>query len=196
MSTTPLDADALEASIQDASKVRPTEIHHVNFKTRDIDAMIEWYALLLHAEVMFANPLAAFLTYDSGHHRIALLGNPSLDPSDPNAEGFEHVAFLYATLEDLVHTWARLRDAGHEPFWTTNHGPSISFYYRDPDGNTNELQVDWFADVRELAEWFGSGDFDDNPIGVDLDPTKLEAAVAAGEAHDSIFRRSRAGELL
>lgn len=190
------DTEALSVSLEDLGKVRPVEIHHVNFKTRRIGEMRDWYRLLLHAEVIFDSPLATFLTYDRGHHRIALLGNPELSERDPNAEGFEHVSFLYRSLEDLLDTWERLCAAGQEPFWTTNHGPSISFYYRDPDQNTNELQVDWFDDVEQLAEWFASGDFAENPIGVDLDPEKLWAALRSGASHDEVFRRSRAGELL
>ncbi len=193
---TAADTEPLGASLDDPGKVRPVEIHHVNFKTRRIGEMRDWYRLLLHAEVIFDSPLATFLTYDRGHHRIALLGNLDLAQRDPNAEGFEHVAFLYRSLEDLLYTWGRLRAAGHEPFWTTNHGPSISFYYRDPDQNTNELQVDRFDDVEQLTEWFAGGDFAENPIGVDLDPEKLWAALRSGASHDEVFRRSRAGELL
>jgi catechol-2,3-dioxygenase len=185
----------LRASLEDASKVRPVEIHHVNFKTRRIAEMRDWYTMLLNAEVLFDSPLATFLTYDGAHHRIALLGSPDFTPRDPAAEGFEHVAFLYHSLHDLLSTWQRLKDAGHEPFWTTNHGPSISFYYRDPDANTNELQVDWFPDIAKLAEWFATGDFAANPIGVDLDPHKLSQVLHSGMDHDEIFRRSRAGEL-
>ncbi len=194
MNSTTLDTATLRASLEDPARVRPVELHHVNFKTRDIDGLAAWYCLLLNAEVLFNNGLAAFLTYDRATHRIALLGNPDLEDADPGALGFEHVAFRYATLADLVATWERLRDRGHEPFWTTNHGPSISYYYRDPDGNTNELQVDWFADLEQLADWFVTGDFDENPIGVDVDPEKLCDTVRAGEDHHDIFRRSRAGE--
>lgn len=196
MSLPTVDAAALRASLEDPTKVRPVEVHHVNFKTRDIDRLSAWYRLLLNAEELFNNGMAAFLTYDRANHRIALLWNPDLEEPDPGALGFEHVGFRYATLADLVEVHEQMRAAGHEPFWTTNHGPSISFYYRDPDGNTNELQVDWFDDIEQLAEWFATGDFDSNPIGVDLDPDKLAAAVRAGEDHHSIFRRSRAGELI
>lgn len=190
------DPLALAASLDDPSKVRPVEMHHVNFKTRRLREMADWYAFVLNAEVLFDNGLAAFLTYDRGHHRIALLGNPDLEERDLGAEGFEHVAFLYASLDDLISTWRRLLGAGYEPFWTTNHGPSISFYYRDPDQNSVELQVDRFPSIEQLADWFATGDFDRNPIGVDLDPQKVEAALADGATHDDIFTRSRAGELL
>jgi hypothetical protein len=52
--------------------------------------------------------------------------------------------------------------------WTTNHGPTTSLYYRDPDGNKIELQVDNF-DTPDDANLFMSGsDYVANPIGSDF----------------------------
>lgn len=42
-------------------------------------------------------------------------------------------------------------------------------YYRDPDGNKIEMQVDNFEDPAEADEFMKGGFFEENPIGTDLD---------------------------
>jgi hypothetical protein len=58
-------------------------------------------------------------------------------------------------------------------------------YYRDPDGNRVELQIDNFATAKEGQDWMLSLAFDRNPIGVEYDPDKLverfRAVVPAAE---------------
>ena len=62
---------------------------------------------------------------------------------------------------------ARLKGEGIEPYWCLNHGPTTSMYYKDPDGNKVELQIDNF-DTDETNRWMGSGEFAQNPIGIIL----------------------------
>ena len=62
-----------------------------------------------------------------------------------------------------------------------NHGPTVSIYYQDPDGNTLETQVDCFDTPEEATELMESPDFGINPIGTDFDPEELCRAVEAGE---------------
>jgi hypothetical protein len=53
-------------------------------------------------------------------------------------------------------------------------------YYRDPDGNRVELQVDNFATAAEGEAWMKSAAFADNPIGVEFEPDDLHARFRAG----------------
>ena len=46
-------------------------------------------------------------------------------------------------------------------------------YYRDPDGNRVELQIDNFATAEEGQAWMLSPAFAQNPIGVEYDPDEL-----------------------
>ena len=46
----------------------------------------------------------------------------------------EHIAFTYAGLGDLIHTYKRLQKLGIEPEWCINHGGTTSMYFADPDG--------------------------------------------------------------
>jgi catechol-2,3-dioxygenase len=169
--------------------VTPIRFAHVVFRTARFDEMRRWYETVLGAHVVHANPMLAFLTYDDEHHRIALLHTPGAPDRSADAAGLEHVAYTYATLGDLVATYERLKAAGITPYWTINHGPTTSMYYRDPDGNQVELQVDNFPTVEALHAWFQSGAFARNPIGVTFDPEELAAKVHAGVPIDELVRR-------
>lgn len=75
----------------------------------------------------------------------------------------------------------RLRGLGIAPYWCINHGPTTSLYYRDPDANQVELQVDNFPGPAALGAWLRSGAFAHNPIGVNFDPERLLARFRAGD---------------
>ena len=167
----------------------PIRFAHVVFRTARFDEMRRWYETVLGAQVVMGNPMIAFLTYDDEHHRIALLHVPGAPDRSPDAAGVEHVAYTYASLADLVATYERLKAAGIAPYWTINHGPTTSMYYRDPDGNQVELQVDNFPTAAELDAWFRSGAFAKNPIGVEYDPDELVRKVHAGVPHAELIRR-------
>ena len=76
--------------------------------------------------------------------------------------------------------YASLRDRGIRPFFCVNHGPTTSMYYRDPDGNRVELQIDNFATTEEGQAWMHSPAFDRNPIGVEYDPDELVKKFESG----------------
>ena len=169
--------------------VTPIRFAHVVYRTGRFDQMRRWYETVLGARVVMGNPMLAFLTYDDEHHRIALLNVPGAPDRSPDAAGVEHLAYTYATLADLVATYERLKAAGIRPYWTINHGPTTSMYYRDPDGNQVELQVDNFPDVESLNAWMRSDAFRKNPIGVEYDPDELARKVHAGVPHAELIRR-------
>jgi hypothetical protein len=86
-------------------------------------------------------------------------------------------------------TYTRLKSAGIEPYWCINHGPTLSMYYRDPDGNQVELQIDIFDDIEGTNEWFAQSDFATNPFGVKFDPEDIIRRHAAGEARETLLAR-------
>ena len=58
---------------------------------------------------------------------------------------------------------------------------TLSYYYKDPDGNHVELQVDVFGDWAASREWMRtSSEFHANPIGVFVDPERIASEAAAG----------------
>ncbi|MBI3767290.1 MAG: VOC family protein [Deltaproteobacteria bacterium] len=173
----------------DRGRVTPTQLAHIVRRTSRLDAMVEWYQTVLGAEVVHSDGMLAFLSYDEEHHRIAIAQIPGLEDQPPFAAGTDHVAFTYADLGDLLHTFARLKDAGVEPFWCINHGPTTSLYYKDPDANRVELQVDNFSTAAETNRWMHSGEFAANPIGVVFDPEDLLARYRAGEPFATLVAR-------
>ena len=77
------ELSATEATADlDESKVRRATIHHVNLKTTRLQDMVEWYKLVVGAEVIFEFSGGAFLTNDSASHRVALLTHPTFVDGD------------------------------------------------------------------------------------------------------------------
>ena len=64
-----------------------------------------------------------------------------------------------------------------------------------PDGNSVELQADWFGDwERSKAYMKDSPQFREDPIGTFVDPRALLAARRGGESPERIHERAFAGE--
>ena len=175
---------------------KPSKFAHVVYRTRRFDEMIRWYQDVFDAEVQFQNAALAFLTYDDEHHRFALANLDAFDPEgkDDGARsqvGVDHVAYTYPEVGDLVDQYERLREVGVKPYWCVHHGLTLSMYYRDPDGNQMEFQVDCFkpADARAFIQ----GDvFAQNPVGVPFDPDALAKAFRAGEDPAQLLQRADA----
>lgn len=170
-------------------KTAPAKLAHIVYKTSRYEKMIEWYQVVLEAEIMSASDLVTFLTYDDEHHRIAVANMPGLAARPFQSAGVEHCAFTYACLEDLLATYERLKLQDITPYWTINHGPTLSFYYRDPDNNQIELQIDIFESNEKINAWLAQSDFTSNPIGVTFEPEALIARYRAGETTDSLLAR-------
>lgn len=175
-----------------ASDVRvPAKLAHVVLRTARYEQTVRWYATVLGARVVFGSPLLSFLTYDDEHHRVAVVNVPGLPDAAPGA-GVDHIAFTFASLGDLLHTYRRLRAAAIAPYWCINHGPTTSLYYRDPNGVQVELQVDNFADAEALHAWMRSGAFKRNPIGVEFDPEVLCARFDRGDPLAALLQQGSA----
>jgi catechol-2,3-dioxygenase len=172
--------------------ISPTRFAHLVLRTKRLSEVLAWYETVLGARIVFRNEFIAFLTYDDEHHRIAVVQNPAFADRAENAIGLDHFAYTLATLGDLLQTYKRLGAKGIHPFWCVNHGPTTSMYFRDPDGNAIELQVDNFPDSASLHAWFKSGDFAKNPIGVNFDPEKLLARWEKGDPEAELIRQGSA----
>ncbi len=174
------------------------KFHHFNLKTTRLQELIDWYGAVVGSEVTFQDATGAWLTNDAANHRIALLAFPGFvdDPDKDTRTGMHHSAFEYGSFEELNASYLRLRELGIEPDLCIDHGMTLSYYYKDPDGNHVELQVDVFGDWGASREWMRtSPDFAANPIGVFVDPAKVAQAAGAGEAFGAIHSRAMAGEL-
>lgn len=174
------------------STIVPTKLAHFVIRAKRFDAMLAWYRTVFHLRTAFEAPIIAFLTYDSEHHRIAFVNTQHLPEPEGVRTGIDHVAFTYASLSDLLHTWERLKAQDITPYWCINHGPTTSMYYRDPDGNQIELQVDNFPTEEEITAWFASGAFAANPLGIDFDPQVLFNKFSTGTPVEELLRQGAA----
>jgi catechol-2,3-dioxygenase len=169
----------------------PPRLAHCVFRTNQLAQMVDWYCKLLGARVNYSSDSIAFLTNDTEHHRIALV---ALEPYAAKAPGvtvgFYHAAFAYADLGELLHGYVELRAQGVAPYRCINHGPTVSFYYRDPDGNEIEMQVDAFPDAASVNAFMRSEAFARNPIGTPVVPDELIAQRAAGVPDSVLLRRA------
>ena len=192
---------------ESSSIIHPT-LHHFGVETRHLERMIEWYARVVGMVTIYqsSNALgsedgvsmsAAFVSNDRANHRMAIFSTPELKAdTDKHAHAkLQHVAFEYATIDDLLNTYTRLKGLLIEPVLTADHGPTIAFYYEDPDGNSVELFVDNFGDWDKSREYARtSPDFHKNAMGTFVDPDKLVAARQAGMSFAELHRRAYAGE--
>ena len=172
-------------------------LHHVNLKTTRMQQMIDWYATTVGLTPVFQFPGGAWLTNDAANHRLALLTSSQMsdDAGKLVHTGIHHLAFEYATIDDLLNTYTRLKERGITPHMSLDHGMTLSFYYVDPDGNSVELQVDNFGSWVQSQEWMQtSPDFAADPIGKFVDPDQIVAARKAGASYAEIHRRAYAGE--
>jgi catechol-2,3-dioxygenase len=140
---------------------------------------------------------AEFVSNDRANHRIAIFSVADLqDDADKHGHArLQHVAFEYGTIDELLSSYARIKGLGIEPVLTIDHGPTTSFYYEDPDGNSVELFVDNFGNWDQSTEFmWSSPEWAAKGLGTPVDPDKLVAARQTGLSRDELQRRAYAGE--
>ena len=171
-------------------------IGEVVLRTGRYDAMRAWYRLVLELEPYYENlptgkdesdgtraewatrvRLAFFrLALDHPYQQvIALFDVPGTGDVDPTAAGLHHVQLREPSPQTLATDYRRLKAQGVLPFRTADHGPSTSFYYRDPDANVVELSAPNHATIEAYLESLDSPEFRRNPSGIAIDPEALLA---------------------
>lgn len=166
----------------------PDFVAHWVVKTARRAEMIDWYGTVFGARVVHTDDDLTFLTWDHEHHRLALIEVPRVVKLlFPFAHlrrkiyGIDHVALQLLSIEKLLALYERLKPQGIEPVWAINHGPTTSLYYEDPDGIRLELQVDNYPTIEETAAFFGSEEFERNPIGTMFDPDYMLERLRRGD---------------
>ena len=170
----------------------PIKFAHIVLKTTRYREMLDWWTDFLEADVRHGNDFISFLSYDDEHHRLAIVQMPHLQPRDNSTVGVEHFAFTYAGLDDLFSHYERLKAKGVMPYWMINHGMNFSAYYRDPDGNQVEAQIDCMS-IEDSIAFMASDVFAANPIGIDVDFETLIARRRAGEEVSSLIDYATSG---
>ena len=184
--------ESAEYRTQALAPIAPSKFAHVVYKTHKFDQMLDWYIKVFDARVQHRDERLAFLTYDDEHHRFAFINlGPALEerPRREDDAGVHHVAYTWKNLGELVQTYKRLKALGIVPAQPIRHGLTLSMYYRDPDRNMMEFQIDLMD--PDLANAFMHGAaFAANPIGERFDPDQLAARFDAGEPVDDLIFRT------
>jgi catechol-2,3-dioxygenase len=170
---------------------KPKLLAHVVYQTRQFDRMISWYETVFQAHVVHRDPALAFLTFDEEHHRFAFANLDVVRGDAPNAGsrgeiGVNHVAWTFASAHDLLDTYKRLKAQGILPYWPVHHGPTLSLYYADPDGNRMEFQADAMS-VADANAFMASPAMATNPVGVLWDAEALLARAEAGASEAELL---------
>ena len=173
----------------DQTPIAPALFAHFVLRSSNMQPMVDWYSTVLNMHVVKRNDFITFLTYDDEHHRLAIVNIPDLHKPDQRSWGLAHVAYTFRTVGELLSTYRRLKKAGIEPYRPIHHGPTLSMYYHDPDGNSVEMQVDCFKTKAETSAYFQTESFTRNPIGVDFDPETLVAAYERGAPESELLRQ-------
>ena len=176
----------------------PIRISHIVLQTNNPKALQDWYCTVLEGEMVHDAGLISFMSYDDEHHRVAFINPGALEARKPGEgphdlragreSGLHHIAFTLANLSDLLETYSRLKAKGIVPFWCINHGVTTSMYFRDPDNNQVELQIDNFATSKECQDFMRSPAFARNPVGIEYDPDDFVARFKAGAKAEALIR--------
>ena len=172
-------------------RVSPAKFAHVVIRTGQLENMLAWYEDVLGTTTIFRNDQLAFITYDDEHHRIALVQLPWSTSEVAGISSIDHFAYTLPSFEALLNTYVYLKGKGILPVWPINHGVSISFYYRDPDGNNVELLADILENMDEAKAYMGHGDeYRNDPVGSEFDADALIEAYEAGTPLNQLIKRN------
>lgn len=171
----------------DPKPATPVLFAHFVLRSSNIQPMIDWYSAVLNMRVVQRTDYICFLTYDDEHHRLGIVNLAGLKAPDAQNSGLAHVAYTFADIGTLLSTYARVKKLGIAPARCIHHGPTVSIYYRDPDGNGVELQVDRYATKEATAAYFQTEAFRKNPIGIVFDPEALVQAYEAGAPESELL---------
>jgi catechol-2,3-dioxygenase len=153
--------------------VKP-KLAHVVFQTGQLDVMRTWYCTLLEAHVVYEGQGLSFITYDDEHHRVAFVQPPvPLEAKTPVTAAVHHTAYTFPDLDTLLERYLELKGQGITPAVPLQHGVTTSLYYRDPDGNFVEMQIDNFDTPAKATAYMEGPEYTANPVGVGFSPEMM-----------------------
>jgi catechol-2,3-dioxygenase len=164
---------------------------HVVYQTGQADAMRDWYCTLLDGHVVYEDQALTFITFDEEHHRVALLHPPvEFKQKAPGTASMHHTAYTFGDIDELLERYEKLRDSGILPAVCIAHGVTASMYYRDPDGNFVEMQVDTFAKPEEATAYMQGAEYAADSVGPAFDPEELSKRRRNGSSEDELTGRA------
>ena len=137
-----------------------TELGHVVYYVRNLEASLEFYHAAVGLEVIgkIFNGRAALLTGGRTHHELLLIQvGEATGPLAGKRIGLYHVGWkIGESLQELKQARDSILEQGYQIDGLSDHTVSQSIYLRDPDGNEVELFVDnpefdWESDTSWMA---------------------------------------------
>lgn len=167
-----------------SSRLRPASLSHVALRTNNLAAMGKWYHEMLAAEIVHQDENTCFLKCDDDFLRVALFKIPNTAAKAVQTNGLEHFAFSFNSVGELVEAYKEKKGLGLLPFRAVHHGPTVSMYYHDPDGNKVEFQYEVITTVEAFEAYMATGAFDENPVGAELEPDEIVRMYESGASFE------------
>ncbi len=202
--------EALETLRDQIRQLAPLRLNEIVMQTNRFEAMRDWYAAVLAIEWPFENrpDPSASEKYTPGEKQVravdvrstfgriggpqgvvfALFELPWLREPGHVEPGINHTNFMEADLDTLVKRVELLRDAGIHPHRVSNHGPVMSFYYKDPDENIVEFCSANFDTPEEMAAFAQSEAFRKNPSGLEMERDDFLARYHSGMPREELLK--------
>ncbi len=172
----------------DPKPATPVLFAHFVLRSSNIQPMIDWYSAVLNMHIVQRTDYICFLTYDDEHHRLGIVNLAGLTAPDAKNSGLAHVAYTFADIGALLSTCRRVKALGIAPARCIHHGPTVSIYYRDPDGNGVRAAGRPLRRPRRRPRPTSRPTaFRKNPIGVAFDPEVLAKAYEAGAPESELL---------
>ena len=182
-----------------ANPLQSPRISEIVLRTSKFEELKNWYELVLNAKPNFEYELdherpADRTTKVENFSRICFLRVFSQfpytqvlavfevpgQPVSAAHSGLHHMQFREASLDHLVQRYEMLAEKGVLPYQSFNHGPSMSFYYEDPDGNLAEISGPNYEAEADYLNFFKTKAFAKNPAGVEVDARDFVSKFRAG----------------
>ena len=80
----------------------------------------------------------------------------------------------------IARRYLELKARGIVPFRAMDHGPTLSFYYRDPDENVVEIAAPNHEEVAQFLSALETPEFARNPSGCSVDPEAIVLSLVEG----------------
>jgi catechol 2,3-dioxygenase-like lactoylglutathione lyase family enzyme len=118
---------------------------------------------------------------------LAIFEIPGTGAAPTRDPGLNHMQFKNPDLDTLMKRIELLRDAGIHPQRSANHGPVLSFYFKDPDRNVVEFCINNFDTAGEMMAFANSERFQKNPSGLELDRDEFLKRYRSGEPRNQLL---------
>jgi catechol 2,3-dioxygenase-like lactoylglutathione lyase family enzyme len=158
---------------ENAPKITPAKLWHIALRTNNLQPMTKWYRHMLAADILYEDSNVAFLRCDQELIRVAIIQLPNTADKNAQSNGLEHFAFTFETLADLCNVYKERKALGYLPYRAVHHGPTLSMYYYDPDGNKMEMQTEILTTADEFKAYIASGALARNPVGSEMEADEI-----------------------